>query len=622
MGGMGYGHMAGFRRDRSIMQHQLQKGLIKRIYGFSAPYRKVLVLFMVLVIVDAAASTANPLIYRVILNDGIVRHHASLIIWLAVLLGLLAILDAVLGIAERMISARVGGGLVLDMRSQVFGHVSRMPIAFFTRAQTGALVSRLNADVTGAQQAFTDILSNVVSNLVTVTLVLAAMFYLSWQITLVALVILPVFIFPAKHVGKRLQAITRESYGLNAEMTTMMTERFNVAGALLVKIFGRLDSERSNFDQRATRVRDIGITQAMLARIFFAAMMLTAALATALVYGWGGFLAERGTLSVGTVVALASYLTRLYGPLTQLSNVQLDVMSTLVSFDRIFEVLDLPPMIDERENPIPLARGPLAVAFEDVSFSYPLASEVSLASLESIAVPITENQERVEVLHNVSFVASPGQMIALVGHSGAGKTTIGQLTARLYDVTSGVVKIGGYDVRNLSLESLHAAIGIVTQDAHLFHDTIRANLLYAKPDAAEHELIDALQGAHIWDLVGSLQDGMDTVVGDRGYRLSGGEKQRIAIARLLLKAPDVVVLDEATAHLDSESELAVQLALEKALAGRTSIVIAHRLSTVRAADMILVLEAGRIVERGRHEELLRNGELYAELYRTQFRPET
>jgi ATP-binding cassette, subfamily B, bacterial len=619
MGGMGYRQMAGFRRDRSIMQHELQKGLLKRIYGFSAPYRKILLLFMVLVTVDAAAGTANPLIYRVILNDGIGHHHASLIIWLAILLGGLAILDAILGIAERMISARVGGGLVLDMRSQVFGHVSRMPIAFFTRAQTGALVSRLNADVTGAQQAFTDILSNVVSNLVTVTLVLAAMFYLSWQITLVALVILPIFIFPARQVGKRLQAITRESYGLNAEMTTMMTERFNVAGALLVKIFGRLDSERSSFDQRAGRVRDIGITQAMLARIFFAAMMLTAALATALVYGWGGFLAERGRLSIGTVVALASYLTRLYGPLTQLSNVQLDVMSTLVSFDRIFEVLDLPPMIDERENAIELQRGSLAVAFEDVSFSYPLATEVSLASLESVAVPLSENQERVEVLHGVSFSASPGEMIALVGHSGAGKTTIGALTSRLYDVTSGAVKVGGYDVRDLSLESLHAAIGIVTQDAHLFHDTIRANLLYAKPDAADYELIDALQGAHIWDLVNSLQDGMDTVVGDRGYRLSGGEKQRIAIARLLLKAPDVVILDEATAHLDSESELAVQLALEKALAGRTSIVIAHRLSTVRAADQILVLEAGRIVERGRHEDLLKNGNLYAELYRTQFR---
>jgi ATP-binding cassette subfamily B protein len=397
-----------------------------------------------------------------------------------------------------------------------------------------------------------------------------------------------------------------------------MTERFNVAGALLVKIFGRLDVERRDFEKKASRVRDIGITQAMLARLLFAALMLTAALATALVYGWGGLLAERGTLSVGTVVALASYLTRLYGPLTQLSNVQLDVMSTLVSFDRIFEVLDLPPMIDEPENPITLERGPIAVEFTHVNFAYPSASEVSLASLESVAVPLTESQERVEVLHDVTFTARAGEMVALVGHSGAGKTTIGHLVSRLYDVSSGSVAMNGHDVRTLSLSSLQAAIGVVTQDAHLFHDTIRANLLYAKPDATAEELRSALEGAHILPLIESLQDGLDTVVGDRGYRLSGGEKQRIAIARLLLKAPDVVVLDEATAHLDSESELAVQLALEKALTGRTSIVIAHRLSTVRAADMILVLESGRIVEQGRHEELLERDELYADLYRTQF----
>jgi ATP-binding cassette subfamily B protein len=618
MGGMGYRQMAGLRRDRSVMQHKLQKGLTKRIYAFSKPYRKVLSLFMVLITVDAAMGTANPLIYRAILNDGIVHHHESLIVWLAVLLAGLAVADAVLGVVERFISARVGGGLVFDMRSQVFGHISKMPIAFFTRAQTGALVSRLNSDVVGAQQAFTDVLSNVLSNAVTVILVLTVMFYLSWQITLVALVILPIFIFPAKKVGKRLQEITREGYGLNAEMTTMMTERFNVAGALLVKIFGRLDVERRDFEKKASRVRDIGITQAMLARLLFAALMLTAALATALVYGWGGLLAERGTLSVGTVVALASYLTRLYGPLTQLSNVQLDVMSTLVSFDRIFEVLDLPPMIDEPENPITLERGPIAVEFTHVNFAYPSASEVSLASLESVAVPLTESQERVEVLHDVTFTARAGEMVALVGHSGAGKTTIGHLVSRLYDVSSGSVAMNGHDVRTLSLSSLQAAIGVVTQDAHLFHDTIRANLLYAKPDATAEELRSALEGAHILPLIESLQDGLDTVVGDRGYRLSGGEKQRIAIARLLLKAPDVVVLDEATAHLDSESELAVQLALEKALTGRTSIVIAHRLSTVRAADMILVLESGRIVEQGRHEELLERDELYADLYRTQF----
>ena len=453
MGGMGYRQMAGLRRDRSALEHKLQKGLTKRIYAFSKPYRKVLSLFMVLITIDAAMATANPLIYRSILNNGIVHHHASLIVWLALLLAGLAVADAVLGVVERFISARVGGGLVFDMRSQVFGHISKMPIAFFTRAQTGALVSRLNSDVVGAQQAFTDVLSNVLSNAVTVILVLAAMFYLSWQITLVALVILPIFIFPAKKVGKRLQEITRESYGLNAEMTSMMTERFNVAGALLVKIFGHLDSELASFEQKASRVRDIGINQAMLARLLFAALMLTAALATAVVYGWGGLLAERGTLSVGTVVALASYLTRLYGPLTQLSNVQLDVMSTLVSFDRIFEVLDLAPMIDEPEHPITLERGSVAVEFSNVSFAYPAASEVSLASLESVAVPVAEHQERVEVLHDISFSARPGEMVALVGHSGAGKTTIGHLVSRLYDVSSGSVAMNGHDIRSLSLES-------------------------------------------------------------------------------------------------------------------------------------------------------------------------
>lgn len=620
MGGMGYRQMAGLRRDRSIMEYKLKKGTTRRIFAFSKPYRRVLSLFVVLITVDAAMGTASPLIYRAILNSGIVQHHPRLIVGLAILLACIAVVDAGLGIVERFISARVGGGLVYDMRSQVFGHISKMPIAFFTRAQTGALVSRLNSDVVGAQQAFTDVLSNVLSNAVTVILVLAAMFYLSWEITLVALVILPIFIFPAKRVGKRLQEITRESYGLNAEMTTMMAERFNVAGALLVKIFGHLDQERKEFEHKAARVRDIGITQAMLARLLFSALMLTAALATALVYGWGGLLAERGALSVGTVVALASYLTRLYGPLTQLSNVQIDVMSTLVSFDRIFEVLDLAPMIDDPVDPIALERGRVRVHFEHVSFSYPSAKDVSLASLESIALPLTESEERVQVLHDVSFTAEPGQMIALVGHSGAGKTTVGHLVSRLYDVSSGSVEMNDHDVRSLSLSSLHDAVGVVTQDAHLFHDTIRTNLLYAKPSASVAELETALRGAHIWPLIETLQDGLDTVVGDRGYRLSGGEKQRIAIARLLLKAPDVVVLDEATAHLDSESELAVQLALETALVGRTSIVIAHRLSTVRAADLILVLEGGRIVERGRHDELLANGELYAELYRTQFAP--
>jgi ATP-binding cassette subfamily B protein len=616
--GMGGGAMywAHMRRDRSVLEQQLKPGTTKRILRFARPYRRMLAVFLFLIVIDAAVGTVNPLIYRRIINNGMLGHNVSVVVSLAALLAGLALFDVALGVIERMISARVGEGLIYDMRSRVFAHVSRMPIAFFTRTQTGALVSRLNRDVLGAQQAFTDVLQNVVSNLVTVILVLVAMFYLSWPITLASLVILPVFVVPARRVGRRLQTITRESYDLNAQMTTMMSERFNVAGALLVKIFGRVDLDRLAFDDRAGRVRDIGIIQAMYARMFFAAIMLTASVATAVVYGWGGVLAVHGVLTVGTVVALSSYLTRLYGPLTALSNVQIDVMTALVSFDRVFEVLDLEPMITEQPDALVLARAPMSVEFSHVDFSYPSAEEVSLASLESVAV--LEHTPSVDVLHDVSFKVEPGRLVALVGHSGAGKTTIGALVSRLYDVTGGSVRLGGHDVRELTLVSLQAAVGIVTQDAHLFHDTIRANLFYARPEATEGQLWEALEGAQIAELVRSLPDGLDTLVGDRGYRLSGGEKQRIAIARLLLKAPDVVILDEATAHLDSESEVAVQHALERALVGRTSIVIAHRLSTIRDADEILVLEGGRVVERGRHGELLAAGGLYAELYRTQF----
>jgi ATP-binding cassette subfamily B protein len=491
-----------------------------------------------------------------------------------------------------------------------------MPISFFTRTQTGALISRLNNDVLGAQQAFTDILSSVVANLVSVTLVLIAMFFLSWQITLVSLVILPVFVLPAKRVGRRLSSITREAYGLNAQMNTTMTERFNVSGALLVKLFGRPSEERNSFEHKAGRVRDIGVTQAMYARVFIAALTLTASLATALVYGWGGIQAVDGGLSVGSVVALAAYLTRLYGPLTSLSNVQIDVMTALVSFDRVFEILDLPPMIADKPNAVKVPPGPARIEFDHVDFRYPTAEEVSLASLESVAVLDTTVSQ--QVLFDVSFTAEPGQLVALVGPSGAGKTTISHLLPRLYDVQSGAVRINGVDVRDVTMASLTDTVGVVTQDAHLFHETIRDNLLYAKPEATEAQLRDALAGAQISNLIEALPDGVDTVVGDRGYRLSGGEKQRLAIARLLLKAPEVVVLDEATAHLDSESELAVQRALATALRGRTSLVIAHRLSTVRQADMILVLEHGRIVERGRHDELLEANGVYADLYRIQF----
>jgi ATP-binding cassette subfamily B protein len=510
----------------------------------------------------------------------------------------------------------VGESLIFDLRTGVFGHIQRMPLAVFTRTQTGALISRLNNDVLGAQQAFTDTLSSVVSNLITVILVLATMLVLSWQITLAALVILPVFVIPARRMGKRLAEITRESYNLNAEMNTTMSERFNVAGALLVKLFGRPGEELSEFSGRAGRVRDIGIKSALYARLFFVALLLTASLATALVYGWGGVLAIHGALNVGTVVALTSYLNRLYGPLIGLSNVQLDVMTALVSFDRVFEVLDLPPMIAEKPDAVPIPPGPATIQFQHVDFTYPSAEEVSLASLESVAVLDTTVAN--PVLFDIDFTARPGQLVALVGPSGAGKTTISYLTARIYDTRAGAVRINGVDLRDATMASLSDTVGMVTQDAHLFHDTIRANLRYAKPDATDAELVEALHGAQISSLVESLPQGLDTVVGDRGYRLSGGEKQRLAIARLMLKAPSVVVLDEATAHLDSESEAALQQALAVALRDRTSLVIAHRLSTVRAADQILVIDNGRIVERGTHDELITTGGLYSELYHTQF----
>lgn len=615
MGGMRSAHR-NMTRDSAVLQHELPKGIWRRILNFAAPYKGKLVVFLVIIVVDSIVGVANPLIYRKIINDGIVKHRSSVVVGLAVVIAALAIFDAGLTITQRAISSRIGEGLIFDMRSKVFAHVSRMPIAFFTRTQTGALVSRLNNDVLGAQQAFTDILQNVVSNFVTVLLVGVAMLFLSWPITLVAIALLPIFIFPARRVGRRLQKITRESYGLNAELTTMMTERFNVSGALLVKIFGRPAIERDNFDRRAGRVRDIGITQAMYSRIFFVSLSLTASLATALVYGWGGVLAVRGVLNVGTIVALTAYLARLYGPLTALANVQVDIMTALVSFDRVFEVLDLPPMIDEVEAPQSIPRGPARVEFKDVSFTYPTSEEISLASLESVAV--LETHRRVEVLSHLNFVIEPGQVVALVGASGAGKTTLSHLVSRIYDVTGGSVTINGVDIRHASFVSLRAVVGVVTQDAHLFHDTIRANLLFAEPDATDDQMFQALAQAQILGLVESLPDGLNTLVGDRGYRLSGGEKQRLAIARLLLKAPDVVVLDEATAHLDSESEAAVQRALETALHGRTSLVIAHRLSTIRKADQILVLEHGRIVQQGRHQDLLARGGLYSELYKTQF----
>ena len=614
--GGGWSGMRSVRQDRSVLEHRVKRGTAKRMLTFAVPYRKILAIFIPVVILDAIIAAVNPLILRALIDNGILKKDKDLVIALAVLVAVLALADGALALTERRISAYIGESLIYDMRSKVFRHIQRMPLAFFTRTQTGALVSRLNNDVIGAQQAFTDLLSNVIGNLVTVVIVVIVMFFLSWQITLAALLLVPLFLVPSRFVGQRIGSLTKEGYDLNSEMNMVMQERFQVGGAMLVKLNGRPDAEAATFEAKAARVRDIGIAQATYARIFFVALTLTAALATAIVYGVGGVAAVDGAIQVGTVVALTSYLTRLYQPLTQLSNLNLDVMTALVSFERLFEVLDIVPMIEEDPDAVDIPRGKASIEFDHVSFTYPSAQDVSLASLESVAV--LETGLRSEVLHDVSFTVEPGQMVALVGPSGAGKTTISNLVPRLYDVTSGSVALSGIDVRRATMASLRDVVGVVTQDPHLFHDTLRANLLYARPEATEAEVLEALEQAQIRHLIGDLPDGLDTVIGERGYRLSGGEKQRVALARLLLKAPDVVVLDEATAHLDSESEAAVQRALRETLAGRTSLVIAHRLSTVREADELLVIDGGRIVERGTHASLLAENGLYAELYRTQF----
>lgn len=604
-----------FGQDSSVLKQKVKPGTTKRTIVFARPYAGLLLAFFLVVVVDASIGIVNPLIYRRIINEGILRSNAPLIIHLAMIIAGLGLFDGALGLMQTYLSSKIGAGIVLSLRQRLFEHIQQMPLAFFTRAQTGALVSRLNNDVGGARTAFTDILSNVVGNLITVTLILGAMFVLSWRITIAALILLPLFVLPARFWGRKLQSLTRESYDLGSAMNNVMVERFNVAGALLAKLFGRPNDDSRLFEEKATRVSDIGVKMAIYGRLFFTALIVTATCASALAYGWGGVLAVRHLLDIGTVVALTAYLARLYAPLLGLSNVQVSIMTALVSFERVFEVLDLPPMIREKPGAVAVPAGPARIIFDHVAFRYPAPAEVSLASLESIAVP--DKRQQKPVLLDVNFTVEPGQLVALVGPSGAGKTTITHLVPRLYDVQNGSITINGMDVRDATLESLHRRIGVVTQEAHLFHDTIRANLLYARPEATDEDMKAALRDAQIFNLVESLPDKLDTLVGERGYRFSGGEKQRIAIARLLLKAPDIVILDEATAHLDSESEAAIQKALETALAGRTSIVIAHRLSTILKADQILVVQNGTIVQRGTHAELMSHGGLYSELYERQ-----
>jgi ATP-binding cassette, subfamily B, bacterial len=601
--------------DPSVKEQKLKAGTVKRIFTFAKPYRTSIIIFLITVVIDAALVVATPLLLLRLIDDGVIPKNSALVTQLALFVGLIAIADAGMSMLGRYFSSRIGEGLIYDLRSLVFAHVQRQSIAFFTRTQTGALISRINSDVMGAQQAFTATLSGVLSNVVSLVLVGVTMMILSWQITIFSLLLLPLFLFPTKWVGRKLQSLTRESFNVNAEMSSTMTERFNVSGAMLVALYGVPAREQEFFRSRARRVADIGIKSAMLNRLFFIALTSVAAIATAFAYGIGGHLAINGGVTVGTLLAITALLARLYGPLTALSNVRIDVMTSLVSFERVFEVLDLEPMVKDREGAVTYHAKNPRIEFKSVGFAYPRANEISLASLESAAKP--ETVESGEVLKNLSFVAEPGTLTALVGPSGAGKTTISALIPRLYDVTSGAITIDSHDIRDITIESLRESIGVVMQDAHLFHETIAENLRYAKVDATPAEMQSACEAAQIWRLIESLPNGLDTMVGERGHRLSGGEKQRLAIARLLLKSPAVVILDEATAHLDSENESLVHAALENALKGRTSIVIAHRLSTVRDADQILVLENGSIVERGKHEELVALGGLYADLYNRQ-----
>ena len=601
--------------DQSVKSAKLKPGTLKRIFAYAIPYKSTFLLFLFCLIADAFLTIATPLLLRELIDNGVIPKDRAVVTTMAIAVAVLAILTAAVNIVVRWISAKIGEGLIYDLRSQVFRHVQEQSIAFFTRTQTGALISRINSDVIGAQRAFTSTFSGIISNVLTLILVVGTMLALSWQITVASLLLLPIFLAPTKWIGGRLQGYTRDSFEINAEMSSTMTERFNVSGALLVKLYGNLNQESVVFKKKARKVADIGISMAMLNTFFFIALISIAALATAIAYGIGGHLAIDGSITVGSLIAITTLLARLYGPLVSLATVRVDVMGALVSFERVFEVLDLEPMVKESMSPIALASRTPAISFEEVRFTYPSAQQISLASLESASLP--EVKESEEILKGISFTAAPGTVTALVGPSGAGKTTISALVPRLYDVSSGAIKIDGIDIREISVDSLRSSIGVVMQDSHLFHDTITANLRYAKSDATFDEMKAACQSAQIWDLITTLPNGLETMVGERGHRLSGGEKQRLAIARLLLKSPSIVILDEATAHLDSENEELVQKALSQALSGRTSIIIAHRLSTVMNADQILVLENGLIRERGRHEDLVQAGGLYSELFARQ-----